>query len=69
MNYDINCSPFCVIAEHSTYFTAFVSFASFSPCSCVIGFCEDGSSLVDQRIASFDCFHCLSDALINNFLI
>lgn len=25
--------PFCVRAEHSTYFTAFSSLASFSPCS------------------------------------
>jgi len=29
----------CVNAEHSTYLTAFSSFASFSPCSNVIGFC------------------------------
>lgn len=29
----------CVRAEHSTYLTAFNSFASFSPCSEVIGFC------------------------------
>lgn len=28
-----------VNAEHSTYLTAFNSFASFSPCSNVIGFC------------------------------
>jgi len=32
-------NPFCVNAEHSTYLTAFSSFASFSPCSNVIGFC------------------------------
>ena len=49
MNYNIICSPFCVIAEHSTYLTAFVSFASFSPCSCVIGFCEDGSLLIAKH--------------------
>lgn len=29
----------CVNAEHSTYFTAFSSRASFSPCSNVMGFC------------------------------
>lgn len=32
-------NPRCVSAEHSTYLTAFNSFASFSPCSEVIGFC------------------------------
>lgn len=29
----------CVNAEHSTYLTAFNSFANFSPCSIDIGFC------------------------------
>lgn len=29
----------CVSAEHSTYFTALSSFASFSPCSNDIDFC------------------------------
>lgn len=32
-------SPFCVKAEHSTNLTARSSFASFSPISCVKGFC------------------------------
>ena len=32
-------NPFCVRAEHSTYFTALNSCASFSADSAVIGFC------------------------------
>lgn len=32
-------NPFCVRAEHSTYFTALSSLASFSPCSKVMAFC------------------------------
>ena len=33
-------NPFCVKAEHSTYFTARNSRANFSPFSNVIGFCR-----------------------------
>ena len=33
-------NPFCVKAEHSTYFTARSSRASLSPFSIVIGFCR-----------------------------
>ena len=38
LNSNLNLNT-CVKAEHSTYLTAFVSFANLSPCSLVIGFC------------------------------